>query len=173
MTDDDFEDLETLPDDTDDGYVRIRKDDLKQVRRAARARGAAEKELSAYKRQDSVRKAGIDGLNERQIAALAREAEGDESPENLRKIAEELGFVQPADPALEREQQEIDTEIDQQAAAVAAVNGATPVNTRATVQATEVAEWPMDKLMRLDRDHPEIYELAMRGEPISLPAGFN
>ena len=171
MSDDDFDDLETIPDDVDDGYVKIRKEDLKSVRAAARKRGAAERELADYKRQDAVRAAGIDGLSARQVAVIAREAEADQSAENLRKIAEELGFVQPAPPS--EEEQRTDAEIDQQNEAAAVTTGAPPANTRTTLTAQEVAEWPQDKLMRLDRSHPEIYELLLRGESITVPAGFN
>lgn len=173
MVDDDFDpdDIDVQNDDADEDYVRIRKSDLKKVRTAARAAGAARKELASYKRQDTVRAAGIEGLNDRQIAVIAAQAEGDESPDNLKRIAQELGWYTP--PAPSDEERDTDAEIDAHSEAVAATSGAQPVAHRNTIPAEELASWPIDKLQRLDRNHPEIYELAMRGEPVTLPAGFN
>lgn len=173
MVDDDFDpdDIDVQNDDTDEDYVRIRKSDLKKVRTAARSAGAAKKDLAAYRRQDTVRSAGIEGLNDRQIAVIASQAEGDESPENLKRIAADLGWYTP--PAPSDEEQQTDAEVAAHTEAVAATSGGQPVNTRATVPAEELASWPIDKLQRLDRSHPEIYESAMRGEPVTLPAGFN
>lgn len=171
MSDDDFDDLETIPDDVDDGYVKIRKEDLKAVRSAARKRGAAEKELAAYKRQDAVRAAGIDGLSERQIAVIAREAEGDQSPENLRKIAEELNFIQQAPPS--EEEQRIEGEINGQAEAVAATSGAPAATHQSKVTPADVGAWSTEKRMRLNAQHPDLYERLLREEEVVLPPTFS
>lgn len=171
MSDDDFDDLETLPDDVDDGYVKIRKEDLKAVRSAARKRGAAERELAAYKRQDAVRAAGIDGLSERQIAVIAREAEGDQSPENLRKIAEDLKFISAAPPS--EEEQQVEQEIDRQQEAAAVTTGAPAAAQTLTVQPEEAAGWAVDKRMRFLNQHPQLHERLLRGEPVVLTQPFN
>jgi hypothetical protein len=171
----DLDDIEVHPDETDDGYVRIKRDDLKQIRTAARKRGEAEKQLNEYRRRDSVRDAGLTGLNERQVAALAREAGDDQSPENLRKIAADFGWAQ-AEPEPTEEQREAqeqtEREIEQHTEAAAIANGAPAVAGR-TLQPSEVNGWAPDRLMRLQKSHPDLYELVLREEPITLPAGFN
>ena len=171
MSDDEFDDLETIPDDVDEGYVKLRKEDVKALRSAARKRGAAERELADYKRQDAVRKAGIDGLSERQIAVIAREAEADQSPENLRKIAEDLGFVQPAPPS--EEQQAVEQEIAANTEAAAVTSGAPPATHQTTVRDSDVAGWGVDKRMRLLHQHPDLHERLLRGEEVTLPPSFS
>lgn len=171
MTDDDFDDLETLPDEDDEQYVRIKKDDLKSVRKAARTAGEARKELATYKRQDKVRAAGLEDLSERQIAVLASQAGDDDSPEKLRELAVEFKWAEPAEPSAEAQQNEVEIAGQQQAATVS--TGAEPPAQRSQVPADVVAGWTHEKQMRLEEHHPEIYELALRGEPVTLPPGFN
>jgi len=171
MTDDDFDDLETIPDDVDEGYVKLRKEDVKALRAAARKRGAAERELADYKRQEAVRAAGIDGLTERQIAVIAREAEADQSADNLRKIAEDLGFVQQRPPS--EEEQQTEQEIQAQNEAAAVTSGAPPATHQTTVRDSDVAGWGVDKRMRFLHQHPDLHERLLRGEEVTLPASFN
>jgi hypothetical protein len=171
MTDDDFDDLDFTPDEESDDHVRLSKADLKKLRSAARRAGAAERDLAAYKRQETVRTAGIEGLTERQINVLASEAGDDDSPEKLRELAVEFGWATPPEPNVEDQQRE--AEIDAHTAAAAVANGAEPPAQRSQVPATEIAGWPVDKRMRLLDHHPDLHELALRGEPINLPAGFN
>ena len=177
MSDDDFDpdDIETYADDADDEFVRLRKTDLSKVRKAARKTSGLSKaereELDALRTEKVVREADLGALTPRQIAVVAREAGNDKTPAALRQVAEDLGFIAPPQPS--EEEQQIETEISQQQQAVAATNGAPPANSQTTVTAEEVASWPVEKLMRLDRAHPDTYELAMRGEAITLPPGFN
>jgi hypothetical protein len=171
----DLDDVEAHLDEADEDYVRIRKTDWKQVKSAARRRRDEADELSNYRRQDVVRKAGLDGLNERQIAALAREAGDDQSPENLRQIASDFGWAtQQAAPSEEeqQEQEQTDREIAQHTEAAAIANGAPAVAHR-TVTPEEINGWAPDRLMRLQSTHPDIYELVLREQPVTLPAGFN
>lgn len=171
MTDDDFDDLETLPDDEDDGYVRIKKDDLKSVRKAARSAGAAREKLATYERRDKVREAGLEGLTERQIATLAREVGDDDSPEKLRELAVEFKWAEPAEPS--QEQQQTEAEIAGQSEAAAISTGAEPPAQRTQVKPEDINSWPADKLLRLNEDHPELAELVLQGQSINLPPGFN
>lgn len=173
MTDlDDFDDLEVQPDDDDEGYVRIRKDDLKQIRRAARGKGAAERELAELQREKKVRAAGLDGLSERQINALAREAGDDaDNPEKLRELAVEFGWAPK--PELSDDDRQRETELNGQHDAAQVANGAEPPAQRTQVPAEQINGWPADKLMRLNDQHPDLYDLVLQGEAISLPPGFN
>lgn len=171
MSDLDFDDLELHPDDEDENYVRLRKDDVTALRKAARNRGAAEKELAEYKRRDKVRAAGLEGLSERQINALAREAGDDDSPETLHTLAVEFGWA--TKPEKTDEEQRRETEIEQQTQAAQVANGATAPQQRTQVKAEDVAGWPVDKQMRLNENHPHLMDLALAGEPIDLPPGFN
>lgn len=173
MTDDDFDDLdlEITPDEEDEQYVRIKKEHLTKVRKAARGAGEARRELATYKRQETVRKAGIEGLTERQLNVLASQAGDDDSPEKLRELAVEFGWATP--PEQTEKQQQVEAEIAAHTEAAAVANGAEAPAQRSKVPATDIAAWPPDKLMRLNSDHPELYELALQGLPIDLPPGFN
>jgi hypothetical protein len=180
MSDDfDPDEIQVFEDETDDGYVRIKKDDLKKVRTAARRAGSATRELNEFRQRDTARDkakdAGLTGLNDRQVAALAREAGDDQSPENLRKIATDFGWAQAqAEPTEEEReaQEQNEREIEQHTEAAAIANGAPAVAHR-TLQPSEVNGWAPDRLMRLQKSHPDLYELVLREEPITLPAGFN
>lgn len=171
MTDDDFDDLDLTADDESDDHVRLSKADVKRMRAAAKRAGAAEKELAAYKRQDSVRKAGIEGLSERQINAIAREAGDDDSPAKLLEIAVEFGWAQAPEPS--EEQQQTEAEIAGQTEAAAISTGAEPPAQRTQVKPEDINSWPADKLLRLNEDHPELAELVLQGQSINLPPGFN
>lgn len=171
MSDDDFDDLELHDDEDDEQYVRIKKADLKKVRTAARAKGTAEKELATYKQRDLVREAGIEGLTERQISVLAAEAGDNPTPERLRELAVELHWAEPPQPT--EQQQQVETEIAAQTQAATVANGAQPPHQRTQVPPEDIAAWPVDKQMRLDSQHPDLYDLALQGQPIDLPPGFN
>lgn len=174
MSDIDLDAIEELEDETSDDYVRLKKSDVKQLRSAAKAKGTAERELAGYKRQDAVRKAGLKGLTERQIAVLAREAGDDQSPEALKQIATELGFPVNTEPSEdEQEQQQIEDEMQQQEDAAAVGTGGQSPTARTGITPEEINGWPSDRLMRLQQQHPDTYESVLRGDPITLPPGFN
>lgn len=166
---DDFDDLEVTPDDEDENYVRIKRDDLKQIRSAARKRGEVEKELASYRRRDLIRDAGLDGLNDKQVDALAKLAEA-ETPEAFKQMATDLGWHTPTEAA---EQTQVEQEIAEQEQAAAVTSGAPPVNTQGQHTPEQVNDWPADRLMRLQNQHPLVYDAVLRGEPITVPAGFN
>lgn len=166
---DDFDDLEVTPDEEDENYVRIKRDDLKQIRAAARKRGESEKELATYRRRDLIRDAGLDGLNDKQVEALAKLADT-ETAESFKQMATDLGWHTPTDNA---EQQEVEGEIAAQEQAAAVSSGAPPVNTTGQQTPEQVEGWPADRLMRLNAQHPLVYDAVLRGEPITVPAGFN
>jgi hypothetical protein len=172
MTDlDDFDDLEIHGDEEDENYVRLRKEDVKRLRGAARRAGGAERELADFKRERLVRDAGIDGLSARQVAILAQQAGDDATPEALKDLAIELGWASKPQATEEDEQREAELAAQHQAAQVG--NGAKPPLQRSEIPAEEVAGWPVDKQMRLNEAHPDLYESALQGNPVSLPPGFN
>lgn len=171
MSDDDFDDIEITPDEEDDGYVRIKKDDLKSIRKAARGAGEARQKVAQYERRDKVREAGLDSLSQRQIDILAQQAGPEDGPDKLREIAVELGWAQPAEP--DEETQRREAEIAGQTEAAQVANGAEPPASRTQIPADVINSWPADKLMRLNEQHPDIAELVLQGQPISLPPGFN
>lgn len=175
MTDDllDFDPdaIESIDDEEDENYVRVKKTDFVKARKAARKGQDARRTLADLQRQDKVRSAGLDGLSERQIAVLASQVGDDASTEQLHALAVEFGWAQAPEPS--EEQQRNEAEIAGQTEAAAISTGAEPPAQRTQLAAQEIAAWPVDKRMRLLEQHPDIHELALRGEPITLPAGFN
>lgn len=171
MTDFDLDDIETETDPDDANYVRLKKEDVRKLRGAARRAGAAERELRDIRRVEKVRQAGLEGLNERQLNALAREAGDDDSPETLRQIAVDFGWATP--PEQTSEQQQVEAEVAATEQAVAAGSGADPAGHRTTLTPEDVNGWAVDKQMRFLNAHPDDYERLLRGEPVSLPGGFD
>lgn len=168
---DDFDDLELQADEESDDHVRLSKADLKRLRAAAKRAGAAERDLATYRRQATVRKAGLEGLSERQLNALAAEAGDDADDTQLHALAVEFGWAKAPEASVEEQQREAELNGQHQAAQVA--NGAEPPAQRTDIPPEDVAGWPVDKQMRLNEHHPELFELALQGQPISLPPGFN
>ena len=171
MSDDDFDDLEIHNDEEDENYVRLRKEDVKRLRGAARRAGAAEKELGDFKRERLVRDAGIEGLSARQISILATQAGEDATADTLRDLAVELGWATKPEPSEEDQQREAEIAAEQEAAQVA--NGAQHPQQRTQLKPEDINGWAPDKLMRLNEKHPDLYDLVLAGQPIDLPAGFN
>lgn len=163
---DDFDSIDVLDDEENDNLVRLGKNDLKKLREAAKEGRTARRELDGLKREKAVIDAGLQDLTPKQTAALARLVE-DATPENLRAEAVALGWVtEQADPdAVPAAELEVHAEMAN------AANGATAPASR-RLEPAQAVEWPQDKLMRFDRDHPDLYELLMRGQAIDLPAGF-
>jgi hypothetical protein len=175
MTDDllDFDPdaMESIDDEDDENYVRVKKTDFVKARKAARKGQDARRTLADLQRQEQVRAAGLDGLSDRQIAVLASQAGDNPTSETLRELAVEFKWVEAPEPS--EEQQQTDAEIDAHTQAAAVATGAEPPAQRTAIPAEAVAGWPVDKQMRLEADHPDIYERTLRGEPITLPPGFN
>lgn len=175
MSDDfDLDNLDVHDDEQDDSYVRIRKDDLKQIRSAARKRGEStaeiQRELATYKRRDLIRDAGLKDLTDKQVAALAKLVD-EETPEKFLEEAISLGWATKPEPS--EEEQRLAAEIDGQQQVVAASTGANASNVTRTLKPGDANGWPADKRMRLQAQHPDLYELLLREQEITLPAGFN
>lgn len=166
MTEVDLDNLDLLDDEDDADYVRIRRSHLDDVRQAAKNSSKHRKEAEDLKREKAVLDAGLTGLTADQRDALSTLVK-EPTAEALRDKAVALGFI-AAPPAIPDPTAE-ELEAHQRAADVANGAGA-PINN--TVKPEEANGWDTAKLMRLNERHPDIYELLLRGESITLPAGF-
>lgn len=166
MTDLDLDNLDIQADDTDDDYVRIRKSHLDGVRDAAKSSAKHRKEIEGLRRDKSLAEAGLNDLTDEQRAAVLALVE-EPSPDAYRSKAQALGFI--AAPPAAPEPTPDDVEAIGRQAQVGAGAG-TPTSNQ--VSPEELNGWPVDRLMRLDSQHPALYESAMRGETIELPPGF-
>lgn len=158
---DDFDDdLDDAADSADEnGYVRIKRDDLKALRKKSRRADKLERETAEWRRERAIAKAGLDKLKPAQQAALLKYADSDDA-DALKAAAEEL-FGAP-------EQTEVDAEVAAHAEAEAAVTGAAPANS-GVLKPEDVNGWPPERLMRLNQDHPTVFEALMRGETVPAP----
>lgn len=168
MPDTDFDDLELLDDPESDTHVRLNKADVERLRKAAKQGRQDRKELEGLKRRDAITTAGLSDLTEKQRSALATLVE-DATPENLRAEAEALGWVQPAPPDPNAVS---DAELAAHDQVAAAGAGAASAAISRHVTQNDLALWSTEKLRRLDAQHPDLYELCMRGEEIDLPPTF-
>lgn len=162
----DLDDLDIQADDTDDDYVRIRKSHLNGVRDAAKAAAKHRKEADDLRREKAVTESGLKDLTAAQRQALA-DLVKEPTADALKAKAIELGFVppEPAAPAPS------DEELAEHEKAAQVANGASaPASSQVTPE--EANGWPTDRLMRLSRSHPDLYESLLRGETVSLPQGF-
>lgn len=176
MADDfDPDSIEVLEDETDGDYRRIRKDLLDNLRKAAKTPRALREENAALKREKLVRTAKLDNLSELQVSVLASQAGDDATPEALRTLAKDLGWEvpEPEQTDEQREQQQIDAEAQAHGDIAAASVGGGATATRQPTGA-DYAQWPIDKRMRFQNEHPQLAEAMMRdpSQPIQLPAGF-
>jgi hypothetical protein len=163
---DDFNDLDVLEDETDENYRRISKRDLDRLRDAADKGSKYRKKAEELERQSAFSQAGLNDLNEAQRAALTRLVE-DPSPEKYREQAAALGFIAPPAPVEPEHTADLEA-IDRQAAVA---NGAgAPQSVQVTPD--DANGWPVDRLMRLNEQHPALYDRLLSGEPITLPQGF-
>lgn len=174
-TDLDLDDLDIHPDEADpDNYRRISAADLKRLRKAADERRDLRTQVAGLNREKQVRTAGLEGLSERRISVLAKEAGDDATPEDLRELAVELGFIEPAAKSAEEvEQEQIDSEAQAHGeVAAASVGGTTPRTGIAT--AKDYGTWGADKRMRFQEQHPALAEAMLRDPeaPIQMPNGF-
>lgn len=159
MTDiDDDLDLDDTETDDGDGFVRVKRADLQALRKAQRRAAKLEKETAEWRREKAIAKAGLDHLRPSQIAALVKVCDGDDSPEALKAAADDL--FGPPDTST--------AEIADLAAAEADVKGAPPAAS-SMLTPDEVNGWPADRLMRLNTEHPTVFEALMRGETVPTP----
>jgi|SRR5580765_474238 len=80
--------------------------DIRNLREKAKRADTLESDNSRLARENSLLKAGVNNLTEKQLTALnAAHGDGEITPEALRKTAEELGFAQPIPETSTDEQQ--------------------------------------------------------------------
>lgn len=88
---------------------------IKELRAKAKRVETAESEAAKLRQELALTKAGLDGLNEKQVKALMSAHEGDFTADAIKATADELGFVtKPAAPAeteVSQEQAQIGREV--------------------------------------------------------------
>lgn len=131
-----------------------------QLKKAGKQNRDLTSKVQSYERTDAIREAGLN-LTARQLKVLAREHEGDITPEALKATAEELGWTVP-DP----EAEETDAELDAIEQTTQAASGAKPKAAGSTISVEEAASWPVDKQQRFMKQHPDAWEALKRGEEV-------
>lgn len=118
---------------------------LRQLEKDKRAWQTDRDKLDRYELKDQLRGAGMD-LSDKQITALLASHDGEKTPDELRKTAEELKFV---DPIADTDQQDVDAhkQLDN------ARNGASQPNQQASFEADVAAATNMDELEAAHRRH--------------------
>lgn len=162
----DLDNLDLLDDDEDENFVRIRKTHLDQVRGAAKNSTKYQREAETLRREKAVADAGLHDLTDAQRNALTALVE-EPTVEALKAKAAELGFIETAPAVPEPDAADLEA-IERQAAA--GQGAGAPISTQ--VKPEDANGWPIDKLMRLNEQHPDLSELLKRGETITLPQGF-
>lgn len=160
---DDDLDTDTTDDDAadSDGFVRMKRDDVRKLRGIERKYRKLEKATRADRAKKALDAAGLSRLTPAQAAAVARLVEDPTDAEQLRAQAEEL--FGPAPDA-----NDVDAEVAAHGEAEAAVTGAAPANS-GVLKPEDVNGWPPERLMRLNQDHPTVFEALMRGETVPAP----
>lgn len=161
MSDTSVDDLENEADD-DTPLIRQLRQKLKDTAKEAKSGRDAATELATLRREDAIRKANVEGLNDRQMKTLVRELEGqDPTAENVRSIAVELGWATQNPEDVDRQDQ-IDAQLR---ISEAASGGGMPPN-YSTITPDDVAEWPVDKILRFRSKYPDQFEALKRGEEV-------
>jgi hypothetical protein len=168
MPDLDLDDLEISDDPESDDHVRMNKRDVKTLRDAAKENKKIREELDGIRRDQAITKAGLTGLSEKQRSVLARVVD-DPTADNLRAEAEALGWVAPPEPDPNAV---TEAELAAHQAVAGAGTGAAGAPQIRHVKPEDCATWPMAKLMRLNNQHPDLYEKLLRDEEIDLPPSF-
>lgn len=142
------------PDDSD--LVKRLRKELRRAKRETKDLAELREENQTLKRAQALRDAKVEGLTDRQMKVLAREHEGDITPEAIRQTAIELGFVSDETDADLAEHEQIDN---------ASAGSRTPPQGQITPDT--VKEWSTEKIVRFREQYPDAFEQIKRGNPVS------
>lgn len=109
----------------------------------------AEQEANRLRRENTIYKAGLTNLTERQISVLASQIEGDPTPDSVRTLAAELGWAQqPADEGVPAD--EVAT-LERVTNASTGSTTSQPRENPEVLMAQALAEGGIDKLMEVSQ----------------------
>jgi len=158
----DYNDPQDLDDtDEDQESEKPKTSGMKQLRDSFES---AKAENSRLKRENALLKAGLGDLGGKKTQALLAAHDGDLTAEALKATATELGFI-TSEP--DEAQQQADQAADAATRLADSSQGAAPSIQTGVLTPTEVNDWPPDKIMRLNEQHPDEFERLMRGETVT------